>query len=73
MNKTELKNASIDSIESMADFYEKTADEIWENPELSLKEYKAAERGVYAAELFAHIEAVLAQDAAVKRRGLILL
>lgn len=26
----------------MADFYEKTADEIWENPELSLKEYKAA-------------------------------
>ena len=42
MNKTELKNASIDSIESMADFYEKTADEIWENPELSLKEYKAA-------------------------------
>ena len=42
MNKTELKNAAIDSIESMADFYEKTADEIWENPELSLKEYKAA-------------------------------
>ena len=34
---------------------------------------RAAERGVYAAELFAHIEAVLAQDAAVKRRGLILL
>lgn len=26
----------------MADFYEKTAGEIWENPELSLKEYKAA-------------------------------
>lgn len=42
MNKTELKNAAIDSIESMADFYEKTADEIWENPELSLKEYRAA-------------------------------
>lgn len=42
MNKTALKNAAIDSIESMADFYEKTADEIWENPELSLKEYRAA-------------------------------
>ena len=40
--KTKLKNVAIDSIESMADFYEKTADEIWDNPELSLKEYKAA-------------------------------
>lgn len=39
---TKLKTAAIDSVESMADFYKKTADEIWENPELSLKEYKAA-------------------------------
>ena len=34
---------------------------------------RPAERGVYAAELFAHIEVVLAQDAAVKRRGPVLL
>ena len=40
--KLKLKNAAIDSVEPMADFYKKTADEIWENPELSLKEYKAA-------------------------------
>lgn len=40
--RTELKKAAIDSIEPMAEFYEKTADEIWANPELSLKEYKAA-------------------------------
>ena len=40
--KTKLKNVAIDSIESMADFYEKTADEIWDNPELSLKEFGAA-------------------------------
>lgn len=40
--KTELKNAAIDSVGSMADFCKKTADEIWDNPELSLKEYKAA-------------------------------
>ena len=40
--KTELKNAAIDFVGSMADFCKKTADEIWENPELSLKEYKAA-------------------------------
>ncbi len=40
--KTELKNAAIDFVGSMEDFCKKTADEIWENPELSLKEYKAA-------------------------------
>ena len=42
VEKTRLKKAAIDSIESMANFYKKTADEIWDNPELSLKEYKAA-------------------------------
>lgn len=44
MNRSDinLKEAAIDSIESMSDFFTKTADEIWENPELSLKEYKAA-------------------------------
>lgn len=41
-NRTELKKTAIDSIEPMAEFYENTADEIWANPELSLKEYKAA-------------------------------
>lgn len=39
---TNLKDAAIDSIEAMTDFFTKTADEIWENPELSLKEFKSA-------------------------------
>ncbi|MDO4816525.1 MAG: M20 family metallopeptidase [Bacillota bacterium] len=38
-----LKKAAIESVDSMAQLYEKIADEIWENPELSLKEYKATE------------------------------
>lgn len=37
------KKAAIESVDSMAEFYKEIADEIWENPELSLKEYKAAE------------------------------
>lgn len=44
MNKNaDLKNAAIESVDSMADLYKKTADSIWDNPELSLKEFKAAE------------------------------
>lgn len=38
----ELKKAAIGSVDSMAEFYEKMADRIWENPELSLKEHKSA-------------------------------
>ena len=37
-----LKKNAMESIDSMADFYEALADEIWENPELSLKEVHAA-------------------------------
>lgn len=37
------KNAAIESVDSMAEFYKEIADEIWDNPELSLKEYKATE------------------------------
>ena len=45
----ELKKAAIESVDSMAEFYEKLADKIWENPELSLKEHKAA--ALYCAAL----------------------
>lgn len=38
----ELKKAAIGSVDSMAEFYKNIADKIWENPELSLKEYKSA-------------------------------
>lgn len=38
----EMKKAAIESVDSMADFYKNIADKIWENPELSLKEHKAA-------------------------------
>ena len=38
-----LKKAAIESVDSMAELYKDIADEIWYNPELSLKEYKAAE------------------------------
>lgn len=41
MNQT-LKNAAIESVDSMADFYTKLSDTIWDNPELSLKEFKSA-------------------------------
>lgn len=37
------KKAAIESVDSMAQLYKNIADEIWENPELSLKEYKATE------------------------------
>ena len=37
----EKKKAALALIDGNAAFYEKLADEIWENPELSLKEYKA--------------------------------
>jgi len=40
---TGYKKAAIESVDSMAELYKKIADEIWENPELSLKEYKATE------------------------------
>lgn len=42
-NKSNFKNSAIDSVESMAEFCEKISDAVWETPELSLKEYKAAE------------------------------
>ncbi|MDD5902853.1 MAG: M20 family metallopeptidase [Oscillospiraceae bacterium] len=38
-----LKKAAIESVDSMAELYKDIANEIWDNPELSLKEYKAAE------------------------------
>ncbi len=38
-----FKKAAIESVDSMAQLYKNVADEIWENPELSLKEYRAAE------------------------------
>ena len=40
-----FKKAAIESVDSMAELYKSIADEIWENPELSFKEYKAA--GLY--------------------------
>ncbi|MCF0137229.1 MAG: amidohydrolase, partial [Oscillospiraceae bacterium] len=40
---TDMKKAAIESVDSMAELCISIADEIWENPELSLKEYKAAE------------------------------
>ena len=38
-----FKKAAIESVDSMAELYKEIADKIWDNPELSLKEYKAAE------------------------------
>lgn len=38
-----FKKAAIESVDSMAELYKDIADEIWDNPELSLKEYKATE------------------------------
>ena len=38
-----LKKAAIESVDSMAELYKDIANEIWDNPELSLKEYKATE------------------------------
>ena len=38
-----FKKAAIESVDSMAELYKEIANEIWDNPELSLKEYKAAE------------------------------
>ena len=38
----EMKKAALAAIEENAALYESIADQIWENPELSLKEYKAA-------------------------------
>ena len=38
-----MKKAAIESVDSMAELYKSIADEIWENPELSLKEHKAAQ------------------------------
>ena len=38
-----IKKAAIESVDSMADFYKSITNEIWNNPELSLKEYKATE------------------------------
>ena len=40
---SEIKQSAIDSVESMAEFYKEIADDIWENPELSLKEFHAAQ------------------------------
>ncbi len=40
--KDMLKKAAIASVDDMAEFYKELADKIWENPELSLKEYGAA-------------------------------
>ena len=37
----EIKKAAIESVDSMAKLYKEISDEIWDNPELSLKEYKA--------------------------------
>ena len=39
--KTETKQA-LSRIDDRAGYYEAIANEIWENPELSLKEFKAA-------------------------------
>ena len=39
---SEYKKIAIESIDSMAELFKSIADEVWENPELSLKEYKAA-------------------------------
>ncbi len=39
----ELKRAALAAVDENAALYEKIAEQIWENPELSLKEYKAAE------------------------------
>ena len=36
---TDMKKAAIESVDSMAELCISIADEIWENPELSLKEY----------------------------------
>ena len=40
-----FKKAAIESVDSMAELYKDIANEIWDNPELSLKEYNAA--GIY--------------------------
>lgn len=37
-----MKKAAVEYIDSSAEFYKKISDSIWENPELSLKEYKSA-------------------------------
>lgn len=37
-----LKKAAVESLDSSAEFYKNIADIIWENPELSLKEFKSA-------------------------------
>lgn len=37
------KKIAIESVDSMAELFKSVSDEIWDNPELSLKEYKAAE------------------------------
>ena len=42
-----FKKAAIESVDSMAELYKSIADEIWENPELSLKEYQQEMAGVY--------------------------
>ena len=38
----DMKKAAIESVDSMAELYIEIANKIWENPELSLKEHKAA-------------------------------
>ena len=38
-NFEQNKKAAIESIETMADFYKEMANAIWEQPELSLKEF----------------------------------
>ena len=40
--KEELKKAAVGSVDSMAGIYTDIADAIWDDPELSLKEFKAA-------------------------------
>lgn len=37
-----MKKAAVEFIDSSAEFYKNIADSIWENPELSLKEYRSA-------------------------------
>ena len=48
MEWNELKKKAAASVDADAQFYKELADSIWENPELSLKEFKAAETYISA-------------------------
>ena len=43
MEEQNLKKNAVDHIDTMAEYFADIADQIWEHPELSLKEYRAAE------------------------------